>query len=329
MKCFDPVLCYTVNGKRLYRNFSMVSDVVLYLPHVVFDCGKCLFCRKKRARELAVRCVLHASLYLKNCFLTLTYDEKKDGYHNDFEYRDVQLFKKSLRSYVWRNEKKRIDVFNVHEYGKNGKKHWHLIVFNFDFSDKQVFSRSNGIPLYTSSKLQNLWSYGFSTVGDVSEASAMYQAQYTQKDFKNGNVTNAKKSHSRHSGIGKPYFLKHYSQILRLGYVPFGSRKVPVPRYFEKLAHKHYSHFYDISNFFDNPYRKALYRPFKKGEENLEIADLYASYKILKQQKIVDLTHEWDGVILQYLDTHDDPDFKKSGDNALYDLKNKIGEEKF
>lgn len=41
-----------------------------------------------------MRCVLHASLYKENCFITLTYDESKDGYHNNKEYADIQKFKK-------------------------------------------------------------------------------------------------------------------------------------------------------------------------------------------------------------------------------------------
>lgn len=329
MKCFDPVLCYTQNGKKKFRHFSQTPKVFIDLPHLVFDCGKCLFCRKKKSLELAVRCVLHSSLYTRNCFLTLTYDEKKPGYHNNFDYTDVQKFKKRLRDHVKYHYNQKIEVFNVHEYGKNGKKHWHLIVFNYDFADKQLYTYNNGNALFTSRVLSKLWPHGFNTIGDVSEASAMYQAQYTQKDVKNRNTCNSKKSHSKHSGIGRAYFLKHYKQILSLGYVPFSGRKVPVPRYYEKLAHKHYAHFYDNSYFFDVPGRKALYRPFKIGEENKEIADLYTSYKKLKEEKILELTEQWNLVISQYVTTHDQPDFIKSAQNALYDLNNRMTQERF
>lgn len=331
MKCFDPTLCYTdPRGKKWYRSYSMASNLFLQLHQSVFDCGKCLFCRKQKSRELAMRCVLHASLYRDNCFLTLTYDESKEGYHNNFEYSDIQKFKKRLRQYVFRNFGKKIEVFNVHEYGKNGKKHWHLIVFNHDFTeDRVIYSRKNGIPLYTSPKLEDLWPFGFNTVGDVSEASAMYQAQYTQKDFKNGNVTNSKKSHSKHSGIGRPYFLKHFAQILELGYVPFGGKEIPVPRYFEKLAHKHWSHFYEPGNFFDTLDRKKLYTPFKPGLENKLIADLFIKYKANKDVKIQKMSEEWNDVITEHLNTGEPPDFRKAGSNQFYDLKNKITKENF
>lgn len=331
MKCADPVLCYiTGKDKKIYRNFSLVPRTFLPLkPAQVFNCGKCIFCRKKRAYELASRCVLHASLYKQNCFLTLTYDEKKQTYHNNFEYADIQKFKKRLRQHCKRNYNgKKIEIFNVHEYGKNGKKHWHLIVFNHDFSDKETHARTRSNTLYTSRSLTCLWPYGFSTVGDVTAASAMYQAQYCEKDFKNGNVTNEKKSHSKHSGIGRPYFLAHYRQILQLGYIPVGGGKLPIPRYFQKIAHKHWSHFYQPENFFDNKTRKALYRPFKKEEPDLEIATLYNLFSQQKQERVKELESEWSEFIAKHLTTKDEADFIKSASNTIYDLKHKpLGEQ--
>ena len=195
MKCADPILCYTdEKGKRHFRHFSHASHIYKKYQHQqVFNCGQCLFCRRKKAYELACRCVLHASLYKKNCFLTLTYDEKQDGYHNKFNYSDIQKFKKKLRQYCKRQFDKKIEIFDVHEYGKNGKKHWHLIIFNHDFEDKEIYTQKNNILLFTSKKLAQLWPYGFHTIGDVSEASAMYQSQYMDKDFKHGNVTTEKK----------------------------------------------------------------------------------------------------------------------------------------
>lgn len=287
----------------------------------VFSCGKCLTCRKQRATELACRCVLHASLYQENCFLTLTYDEKLDGYHNNFQYKDIQDFKKRLRQLVWRKHQQRTQIFNVHEYGKNGKKHWHLIVFNFGFPDRH---KNPGSIYYNSPTLLKLWPYGHHSIGDVNEASAMYQAQYMEKDFKHDYVTSKKRSHSKHSGLGRPYFLLHYMQLLRLGYIPFNGTRVPVPRYFEKLAHRHYCHFYDPQAFVDTKIRKAKYRPFKKTElPSLEIATAWLDYKKRKDAKILDLSNQWDDVISHHLTTKETPDFIKSDSNKLYDLRNK------
>lgn len=333
MKCADPILCYLDHkGNRKFRHFSFAIKQILHIPksHIVFDCGQCLTCRKKRAYELASRCVLHASLYEDNCFLTLTYDEKKEGYHNEFNYRDIQLFKKKLRKYVSKHHNKTVQIFNVHEYGKNGKKHWHLILFNHDFADKKLHTEKNQIKLYTSQTLTKLWTHGFTTLGDVSAASAMYTAQYCEKDFKNGNVLNAKKSKSIHSGLGKPYFMQHYKQILSLGYVPINGRKLPVPRYFQKLAKRHWAFFYEPSLFLDNAQRKAQFRHFKKSEQpNSEIAEFFKLFTSLRSEKIHDLEEAWTTTINTFLTTATDPDFIKSNQNALHDLKNLNLEEKF
>lgn len=300
------------------------------LPHVVYNCGKCIFCRKKRASELAMRCVLHASLYKENAFITLTYDEKREDYHNELQYEDIQKFKKRLRKHA-QKLKRKLEIFNVHEYGKQGKKHWHLIIFNYDFSTdgREIYTRKNGLPLFTSKALSKLWPYGHHTIADVTVGSAMYQAQYCEKDFKNGNITNDKKSKSNHSGLGKAYFLKHYKQLLKLGYIPFQGTKRPLPRYFEKIAHKHYSHFYEPINFQDTKYRKALYRPFKNSEQLLDMADLYLEYKKQKEEKINKLALDWDTIINNYLQDKELPEFRKSAENYLYDLKQKQTNERF
>lgn len=318
-KCMDPILRYTMGKTRLFRHFSLASPIFKLQHDLVFDCGKCRFCRKKKAYELAARCVLHSSLYANNCFLTLTYDEKKPGYHNNFDYTDIQKFKKRLR----RKSKEKIDIFNVHEYGKNGKKHWHLVVFNYDFPDKEIHSRGPIHHLYRSGLLAKLWPYGHSSIGSVTEASAMYQAQYTQKDFRNGNANNKRKSHSKHSGIGKPYFLKHFDQILGLGYVPVNGKKLPLPRYFFKLAHKHWSHFNEPINFFDTTERKALYRPFKTGEENVAISNKFSQYLEIRSEKIAQMKTDWDLFISENAFSNLKPDFWLSGENYDHDLKNK------
>jgi len=231
---------------------------------------------------------------------------------------------------VERKYNRKISVFNVHEFGKNGKKHWHLIVFNFNFSDKEIYTIKNGNSLYTSKTLERLWPFGFNTIGDVSEASAMYQAQYSQKDFKNGNITNGKRSHSKHSGIGKPYFEKHYDQILRLGYIPFNGSKLPVPRYFQKLAHKNWAWFNDRSYFYDSKIRDRVYTPFSTDTEaNPDMGDLWPMFKMHKDLRVTDLETKWSATLDQYLTTLEDPDFIKSNSNNLYDLQRKTTKEMF
>lgn len=289
------------------------------------------FLQKKKSRELAIRCVLHASLHEENCFLTLTYDETKPDYENKMYYKHIQDFKKRLRRECDYHYNKKIQIFNVHEYGKNGKKHWHLVIFNHNFSDKKLFTTKNGNTLYVSNTLLRLWPFGHHTIGDVSEASAMYQAQYTQKDIENGNTLNEKKAKSNHSGIGKAYFLLHYRQILSLGYIPFNGTKAPIPRYFYKIAHRHYCHFYDTSAFFDNSFRKKLYSPFndKKEKPNQDLADHFIKYNDLRKEKIDELIQAWNDELDPLLFSKQKRDFLKSAENYLYDQQNKNKQERF
>lgn len=296
---------------------------------IIFDCGRCIFCRKKKSLELARRCVLHSSNYNDNCFLTLTYDEKQEGYTPEASYRDIQLFKKRLRKHVQTKYNKKIEIFNVLEFGKNKKKHFHLIVFNYCPTDLEIFSAKNSINIYTSQQLSKLWTYGYHTIGNVSIASALYQSQYMDKDTKNGNTLSQYKSKSYHSGIGKPYFLKNYKQILLLGYIPFQNQKMPIPRYFLKIADKHYSHFYNPIKFEDTTERKKIYTPFKKGEENHQIALCYKVYlqtHYLENQKLMLENTE---LLFEDINKSSSPDFIKSGENFLYDLSNSTKYNKF
>lgn len=296
---------------------------------VILDCGRCIFCRKKKSLELARRCVLHASMYNDNCFLTLTYDETKENYTPEASYRDIQLFKKRLRKKVFKDTGKRIEIFNVLEFGKNKKKHYHLIIFNYIPKELFIFSAKNNINIYTSPELTKLWTFGFHTIGNVSIASSLYQAQYMDKDTKNGNTLNKYRSKSYHSGIGKPYFLQNYKQILLLGYVPFNDSKMPIPRYFLKIADKHYSHFYNPIKFEDTTERKKIYTQFKQGEENHEIALCYKIYLqthyLEKQKLVVENTEK----LFEDINSTSSPDFLKSGENFLYDLSNSNKYNKF
>lgn len=353
MKCFNPVLCYRMDKRTCYRHWEFVKNepwLLCYKPTYVFDCLKCGYCCHKKSLELAARCVLHASLYKQNMFLTLTHDEKREDYHNEFEYPEIQKFKKDLRQFVNTSEYchirtgkikrrrypkwlyKKIEVFNVHEYGANGKKHWHLVVFGYQFQDRLFHKMSSdGVSrLYRSDQLALLWGKGFSTIGSVDEASAMYQAQYMDKDFKNGHsITSKKRAHSKHSGLGGPYFKRHFSQILSLGYVPFGPRKLPVPRYFQKLAQKHWCHFNEPSAFHDTPDRKRKFRPFKLGEANEVISQLYEQYRNMKEERIMDLELQFEETILSYMGSKLVPEFEQSGANFIHDQKRKIIQERF
>ena len=88
-KCTRPIYSLDLgikeNGKRnlkiLPRRFDLSSVKQLKARYgdssiVPLPCGQCLNCKLNKAKEWAVRCVLEASLYDENFFVTLTYDDE-------------------------------------------------------------------------------------------------------------------------------------------------------------------------------------------------------------------------------------------------------------
>jgi len=69
------------------------------------------------------------------------------------------------------------------EYGESfDRPHFHACIFGLDFEDKKVFKRTSiGSTLYTSKILEELWPFGYSSIGDVNFESAAYVARYIMK----------------------------------------------------------------------------------------------------------------------------------------------------
>lgn len=114
----------------------------------------------------------------RNCFLTLTYDDKHLPADYSVHVPVHQKFIRALRDSV----AQKIRFFACGEYGDQDlRPHYHYLIFGYRPSDLKLHSRKNGIPLYTSTKIQNLWKNGFSTVGELNYQSAAYCARYTVK----------------------------------------------------------------------------------------------------------------------------------------------------
>ena len=89
MACYHPITAYRSKAGRdpktgkwpVVFNISQgYADMPITLP-----CQQCIGCRLERSRQWAIRCMHEASLYDKNCFLTLTYS---DDYLRYAVYRD-------------------------------------------------------------------------------------------------------------------------------------------------------------------------------------------------------------------------------------------------
>lgn len=228
----------------LCRKYNLnPNDYFLYYDKepLQLSCGQCAGCRLQRSKEWACRCVHEASLYVKNAFLTLTYDDAHLPENGSLSKRDLQLFWKRLRKSLG-NE--RIRYYACGEYGsKLSRPHYHAIVFNYWPSDAKLFSYRGGESYFVSDALAHLWPFGFHTVAHVSFASAAYVARYVMKKI-NGD---AAEEHyqglvpeftvmSRKPGIAKDWILDYMNDVYPHDFCVINEKmKCKPPKYYDKL----------------------------------------------------------------------------------------------
>lgn len=263
MPCFHPMTAYRSRSGRDPKTgkWSLVfniakgySDMAVTVP-----CGQCIGCRLERSRQWAIRCVHEASLWQDNCFITLTYNDQNLPYARSFDPetgevmpslptlfpREFQLFMKRLRKKCGNG----IRFFMCGEYGeKYQRPHYHAIIFNYDFPDRRLWKVQNGVPLYNSDILERLWTYGFSTIGDVTFESAAYVARYITKKITGADSYKHYRgrvpeftNQSRRPGIARQWFDKFYTDVypsdscvVRPGMI------ARPPKYYDKIYDLHF-----------------------------------------------------------------------------------------
>lgn len=154
-------------------------------------CGQCIGCRLDHSRMWAIRCVHEACEWEDNCFVTLTYRDKanctpeqlNNGWHlpddGSLNKAHFQKFMKRLRK---RFSDRKVRYYHCGEYGDQlDRPHYHACLFNLQFPDKELLKQSEGNFLFTSQILEQLWPYGFATVGELTFQSAAYCARYVTK----------------------------------------------------------------------------------------------------------------------------------------------------
>lgn len=190
MPCFYPLTGFMAkepnpSGKRsiVFTPQKGYIDVPITVP-----CGQCMGCRIDRSRMWAIRCVHEASCHSRNCFVTLTFDDVHCSADGSLKKADFQKFIKRLRK---RFPDDKIRYFHCGEYGASLRRpHHHACIFNFDFDDRVLWKIENGVRLYRSATLEELWPFGFCLVGDVTYESAAYVARYVTKKI-TGDIADA------------------------------------------------------------------------------------------------------------------------------------------
>lgn len=239
MPCYHPIPGWWSKA----RNESGKRSIVFSLDEGFKDkpaqvpCGKCVGCRLEQARQWAARCAHEASLYERNCFITLTYETEPEG--GSLVPKHFVDFMKRLR---WRCGEG-IRFFHCGEYGaKRARPHHHSLLFNWDFDDKRWFSGKGDEVLYTSELLSELWGHGFATVGACTFASAGYVARYTLK--KSGNPADYQGkvpeylTMSRRPGIGRGWIEKYLTDCYPSDEMVVNGHITKPPRYYDDVAEK-------------------------------------------------------------------------------------------
>lgn len=250
MTCFSPLEAWRVFNEPLQK-FEIVfnykkgqSGERLKIP-----CGQCIGCRLEYARQWAMRCVHEASLHKSNSFITLTYNDDNLPSDGGLWKIDFQRFMKRLRQKVTRTYGKDVLIrfFHCGEYGsKNGRPHYHAIIFGFDFPDKVLWKITpRGDYVYRSKLLESVWKYGFSTIGEVTFESCAYVARYITKKIKGdkelakehyGNRIPEYTTMSRKPGIGQGWFQKYHREVYPVDRVVLRGREMKPPRYYDSLC---------------------------------------------------------------------------------------------
>jgi len=246
MACFHPLQAYqTSDGSIIFSERK--GDVVRSLS---LPCGQCRGCRLERSRQWAVRCMHEASLHERNCFITLTYDNDHCPSDRSLNYGDFQRFMKRFRK---RFKDSTIRFYMAGEYGEKFERpHFHACIFGFNFPDLTLWKRTpSGALIYRSKSLEDLWPFGYSSVGDVTFESAAYVARYVMKkrtgkgvgdhyettDMETGEIKDRTPEFNRMSlkpGIGYGWYKQFTSDIYPHDYVVINGRETRPPKFYDK-----------------------------------------------------------------------------------------------
>lgn len=273
MSCYHPLNMFSY-GTHKDKNNKIVQNKIftdidtteikldsgeILRNYITIPCGKCIGCRLDYSREWANRCLLEMEDHESTLFLTLTYDEEHlprrfysrldtgetDLESNPLRKKDIQDFHKRLRKSL----DYPIRFFSAGEYGdKTQRPHYHGIYFGLKPPDdlERLKDSKSGFPLFSSKKIDIIWSKGFVTIQECTWETCAYTARYIMKklngamsDFYDQNaLTPPFVLMSRMPGIGRSYLDRH-PEILNFKSISVPSYNRPgnftVPKYFRRV----------------------------------------------------------------------------------------------
>ena len=226
-------------GSAARKDPLKFNDNIIKIP-----CGQCMECRLANARMWTIR-ILHECVLHKHCsFVTLTYNDDSLPENGTLVKKHVQDFLKNLRIKLFRKHGVKIRFYCAGEYGSlSYRPHYHLIIFGWDFPDRRLFSRGkSGFNYYRSPLLESVWSYGFSSVGNVTYNSVAYVAKYVTKKIKGDlakfhydGVIPEFATMSRRPGIAHDFVVNYTDDIYNYDKVDFKGFQTRPPLYYDHV----------------------------------------------------------------------------------------------
>lgn len=227
-------------------------------------CGKCHYCRLRKAYDRAKQAWADARYFQYAYFITLTYDEEHLSFI-DFCSEDgtiekvpvlvkdeIREFKEILRDRARKRGYQNIKYMLSGEYGeKNGRPHYHMILLTDDpeihNSLYEAGRSKTGYNLYGSTVLDKIWGKGLIKLSSASAACMDYTARYTLKKSYKGDKDKERKQVlgyqeefiSSTPGIGKRFLLENLEEILKHPSIQLpGTKGVSIPNYFINYLEK-------------------------------------------------------------------------------------------
>lgn len=295
MPCYSPLNGYykRENGQRKFTLIRKeTKDAYPELSQIA--CNQCIGCKTQRAKDWAIRCAHEMHQYEENAFLTLTYEIMPEN--EGLIKKDLQDFFKRYRDYLSRHLNKKIRYYACGEYGeKRGRPHFHAIIFNHHFEDREQLFLSKGQQAYSSKILTKLWGHGQAITMDATIGTAIYVSKYITKKITGDMAREAYFSHidpetgeihekipefttmSLKPGLGLPWLKKYYRTELNKGFITHEGTKFRIPRYYKEQLEK-----------LDPCLHEELIAKISKHAESIDSDDTYE--RLLAREKHAQLT---------------------------------------
>lgn len=299
MPCFYPLPAIQTPGGEIliYSRLNPPLTVAAHIGrHIKLPCGRCIGCKIQRSQEWATRCLHESQQYENNCFLTCTISEEhlaRAAPGGSLSRSIHQTFLKRVRA----RYEHQIRFYMCGEYGEKLKRpHYHYLLFNHTFSDRQYSHTSeSGEKLYRSEVLEDLWQFGKCWIGDVTYESCAYVASYVMKKLSGElavdhyrRIDEAGNEYwlepefnlmSRRPGIGKHWWEQFNQDVINEDVVVRkNGGKMRPPRYYDKLLE-----LFDSKLMVELKYKREL-RAKLLNEDNtparLEVKELVTKAKL-------------------------------------------------